>query len=74
MEVKVLRLDRSFPAGPIGESLGPHTSLDSFLELVDETTRLEMQKFRFLDDARRKSSSLLIDDTNGDHNLTSLNI
>ncbi|GAA5992597.1 hypothetical protein JCM5350_003665 [Sporobolomyces pararoseus] len=53
MEVKVLRLDRSFPAGPIGESLGPHTSLDSFLELVDETTRLEMQKFRFLDDARR---------------------
>ncbi|GAA5965390.1 hypothetical protein JCM3765_004881 [Sporobolomyces pararoseus] len=53
MEVRILRLNQSFPEGPVGESLGPHASLSQLLDLVDEQTRLEILKFRFLDDVRR---------------------
>jgi hypothetical protein len=59
MEVRAARLDQSFTKGPSGDTIGPHISLEPLLDLVDEQTGLDISKFRFLDDARRKFKASL---------------
>ncbi|GAA6016666.1 hypothetical protein JCM11491_000200 [Sporobolomyces phaffii] len=56
LQVKLVRLDEAFPTPPAppGTSLGPHDSLGPALDLVDDpVTRTDVEKVRFLADARR---------------------
>ncbi|GAA5850471.1 hypothetical protein JCM8547_001885 [Rhodosporidiobolus lusitaniae] len=53
LQVHLARISRCFPADPPGSSLAPHDSLNELLKLVDEQTRNDVRKFRFLRDARR---------------------
>ncbi|CEQ39658.1 SPOSA6832_01185 [Sporobolomyces salmonicolor] len=53
MQVHLAHVNACFPAGPAGDSLAPHISLDPLLELVDVDSRSDIFKYRFLDDARR---------------------
>ncbi|GAA5961180.1 hypothetical protein JCM21900_005890 [Sporobolomyces salmonicolor] len=52
MQVHLAHVNTCFPAGPAGDSLAPHISLDPLLELVDVDSRADIFKYRFLDDAR----------------------
>lgn len=52
LQVHVLNVSACFPNGPTGDILKPHTSLQPLLGLVDEATRRDVEKFRFLRDAR----------------------
>ncbi|GAA5886053.1 hypothetical protein JCM6882_004246 [Rhodosporidiobolus microsporus] len=53
LQVHLLRPSECFPPAPPGESLAPHDSLKPLIELVDDKTRQDVLKYRFLRDARR---------------------
>ena len=57
MEVRILRVKQSFTDRPPDDSTGPHDSLKPFLNFVDEQTKLDVLKYRFLGDARREHTS-----------------
>lgn len=57
MEVRILRVEQSFPDGRADNSTGPHDSLKPFLDFVDEQTKLDVLKYRLLGDARREHTS-----------------
>ncbi|GAA5819999.1 hypothetical protein JCM11251_005440 [Rhodosporidiobolus azoricus] len=51
--VHLARPSECFPSAPSGDSLTPHETLNPLLDLVDEQNRADVQKYRFLRDARR---------------------
>ncbi|GAA5824666.1 hypothetical protein JCM5353_000797 [Sporobolomyces roseus] len=53
MELRILRINQSFSNGPADDSTGPHDSLKPLLDIVDESTKSDVVKYRFLGDARR---------------------
>ncbi|GAA6061477.1 hypothetical protein JCM10212_002556 [Sporobolomyces blumeae] len=53
MQVDLVRVCKAFPSGPADDTLKPHDSLDHLLDLVDDDTRRDVRKMRFLGDARR---------------------
>ncbi|BGP16405.1 hypothetical protein JCM10213_004038 [Rhodosporidiobolus nylandii] len=53
LHLHLARVSRCCRDGPGDDSLSPHDSLDPLLELVDEKTREDVRKYRFLGDARR---------------------
>ena len=57
MEVRILRVNQSFPDAPSDDSTGPHDSFKPFLDFVDEQTKLDVLKYRLLGDARREHTS-----------------
>lgn len=60
MEVRILGVQQSFPDGPTDDSTGPHDSLKPLLDIVDESTKSDVVKYRFLGDARREQSSAIL--------------
>ncbi|GAA6007057.1 hypothetical protein JCM10207_009187 [Rhodosporidiobolus poonsookiae] len=53
LQIHLARVSQCFPDGPDERTLMPHASLSPLLALVDETTRADVAKFRFVGDARR---------------------
>lgn len=59
LQIHLVRVSNAFGDDPRDdERVAPHISLEPYLRYVDVGTREDVQKFRFLRDARRAYESL----------------